>query len=127
MRAALALLPLLAGCATLPRDDLYFGHDDNPYWHLSIDGRRITMSIGHPGREQSTPVENFVFPRATAVRSGNRSVRTSTSLAGDTILIDAEFALPSSCSRDGPDAVRVVVNGREFRGCGGRQILVTAH
>ena len=120
-----ALVSLLAGCATVPGDEVYAARGNNPDWWLSISGGLVRLSIGREGPHQAGPVETYRFPGAAPVRSGEKSLWTSTSFTGRTIMVEAEFAPRSSCAHFGPEAVRVVVNGRELRGCGGRQILVT--
>jgi hypothetical protein len=88
---------------------------------LSISGGLIRLFVDGAASGRQT----FRFPRTVPTRSGDKYVWTSSS-AGRTILIETDFAPRSSCARFGPEAVRVVMDGREFRGCGGREILVTA-
>jgi len=127
MRVVAFGLALVAGaCPAIAARDPYVAQGEAPDWVLTIDANVIRLSLGAAQRRRAGPRRVYLFRRVAPLRSGERSVWTSSGPRGR-ILIESEFAPRSSCSRFGPETVRVVINGREYRGCGGRPILVRAH
>jgi hypothetical protein len=120
-------LSLLAGAGeAIAGRERYTAQGENPDWVLTIDANVIRLAVRPAEGRQAGPRRIFLFPRVAPARSGDRSVWTS-STSRRRIIIESEFAPRSSCSQHGPEAVRVIMDGREYRGCGGRPILVRAH
>jgi len=112
-------MALTTGCATVPEQGMFRARGEGPDWSLSIGQSEIRFS----SPENDQPMR---FPLAAHARSQSLDVWTS-SVAGKEIRIEAGFDPQAPCMHDprGPNTVRVVMNGREYRGCGGVEILIS--
>lgn len=128
-KPTLLLAPIaLAACGTNPdvigpKDHFEYGaisHD--PFWIASVGDDKIVLTRGPAGGRADGELVTQEFPRTLPVQEANGTRRWESARGTDFISVEAR---PGPCTTGGrtyADATRVLISGRELKGCGGPEV-----
>jgi uncharacterized membrane protein len=116
MRDVRALLPLVLAAALScgpPRWQDFRAIGQEPGWLMEIEGGQITLAMDYGERRVTAPAPEPETPRAGLV-----IYRVRTPEHAITITIEDRPCQDIMSGEAFPSAVTVVLDGREYRGCG---------